>query len=59
MEWESEGMIENTLAMRITHEDKQYHSTEMTLKDVIHKFVKVTLGDNPNDTAGQEQEVKE
>lgn len=46
-------MTDNTLAMRITHEDKHYHSTEMTLKDIFRKCI------NPTDPLIDMSEVKE
>ena len=49
-------MIDNTLAMRITHEDKQYHSTEMTLKDIFRKCINPT---DPLIDMPEEQEVAE
>ena len=56
-------MIDNTLAMRITREDKHYHSREMTLKDIFRKWLNPTdpLMDVSNPLMGmsEEQEVKE
>ena len=52
----SEGMTDNTLVMRITREDKHYHSTEMTLKDIFRKCINPT---DPLIDASEEQEAKE
>lgn len=50
-------MIDNTLMMRITREDKHYHLKEMKLKDIIHNYIVATLGEDPDDIVTQE--VKE
>ena len=49
-------MTDNTMAMRITREDKYYHSTEMTLKDIFRKWINPT---DPLTDISEEQEVKE
>ena len=56
MDQESEGITDNTLAMRITREDKHYHSTEMTLKDIFRKWIDPT---DPLTDISEGQKVKE
>lgn len=53
---EGERMIDNTLAMRITREDKYYHSTKMTLKDIFRNCITST---NPLIDISEERGVSE